>query len=71
MEKEKRKKMDPLVLYTIFPQSWSFPVLLDQYICSSLVVPAVLLGKWSAVLILRCLCLVGDAPTPSQVLGST
>ena len=30
MEKEKKKKKDPLVLYTIFPQSWSFPELLGQ-----------------------------------------
>ena len=61
MEKEK----DPLVLYTIFPQSWRYPVLLVQYTWLSFVLSAVL-GEGSAVLILRCLCLGGDAPPLSR-----
>ena len=62
MKKEKEKKQnikrDHVVLYTIFPQSWSFPVLFGQYTLSSLVLPAGPLVEESAVLILRC-CVPG------------
>lgn len=67
MEKEKkRRKRYTLVLYAISPQSWSFPALLGQETCSSPFLPAGLLGAGSAVLILRCVCLGGDAPPPAR-----
>ena len=57
----KKEKKDPLILYTIFLQSWSFPALLVHQTCSSLVLPAGLLGGGPAVLILRCPCLGRDS----------
>ena len=60
--------MDPLVLYTIFPWSWRFPVLLGQEL-ALLLLPAGLLGKGPVVLILRCVYL-GEMLHPCRVPGS-
>ena len=61
MEKEKKA---PLVLYTIFPQSWSFPALLGQELALPLSFQLVS-GGGAAVLTLRCVHL-GEMPCPCQ-----
>ena len=46
MEKEKKKeKKDPLALYTVFPQSWSFPTLLGQELALPLSFQLVFWGR--------------------------
>ena len=62
----KRKKGGALLFY-IYYFPLNFPLVLElsstawSRTCSSLVLPAGLLGEGSAVLILRCLCLGRDA----------
>ena len=64
----KREKKDPLVLYTIFPQSWSFPVLLGHELALSVSFQLVS-GGGAVELILSCVHL-GRCPAPCRVPGS-